>query len=120
MTVSLARRREEFKALTGDTGGYSVSASARTSYTRVEMMDDHSLPSPLQVSEVERAEEEAAEEIPHTPQVSLTFLHVSGRRRTMNFDPTYTVGRVKELLWNTWPSGLPSFLHTYFDIALTL
>ncbi|KAF8908011.1 ubiquitin-related domain-containing protein [Mucidula mucida] len=35
----------------------------------------------------------------------------------MNFDPAYTVGRVKELVWNTWPGDwqderppAPSFL----------
>ncbi|KAF9039463.1 hypothetical protein BDZ89DRAFT_382853 [Hymenopellis radicata] len=89
-------------------GGYSVSASARTSYTRVDTMTDDQVDAyPTQVAEVERADEPAGE-IPRTPQISLTFLLVSGRRRTMNFDPTYTVGRVKELVWNTWPGG--SFL----------
>ncbi|KAH9939190.1 ubiquitin-related domain-containing protein, partial [Amylocystis lapponica] len=38
-------------------------------------------------------------------QVSLTFLLISGRRRTMSFDPQTTVGRVKELAWNAWPSA---------------
>ncbi|KZV94978.1 hypothetical protein EXIGLDRAFT_766697 [Exidia glandulosa HHB12029] len=37
-------------------------------------------------------------------QTQLTFLLVSGRRRTMAFDDDATVGRVKELLWNTWPA----------------
>ncbi|KAI0826999.1 ubiquitin-related domain-containing protein [Trametes gibbosa] len=46
----------------------------------------------------------AEEPIPQTPQVSLTFLLVSGRRRTMSFEPETTVGRVKELAWNTWPN----------------
>lgn len=36
-------------------------------------------------------------------QTQLTFLMVSGRRRTMAFDDDATVGRVKELVWNTWP-----------------
>jgi len=44
--------------------------------------------------------------VPQTPQVSLTFLLVSGRRRTMSFEPETTVMRVKELLWNAWPSGM--------------
>lgn len=38
-------------------------------------------------------------------QVSLTFLLVTGRRRVMTFDSQTTVGRVKELVWNTWPNG---------------
>ncbi|KAJ7929025.1 ubiquitin-related domain-containing protein [Mycena leptocephala] len=42
--------------------------------------------------------------VPQTPQTALTFLLVSGRRRTMAFDPATTVGRVKELVWNAWPS----------------
>lgn len=50
-------------------------------------------------------ETEAAAAVPQIPQTSLTFLLVSGRRRTMSFDPDTTVGRVKELVWNAWPSG---------------
>ncbi|KAG1763313.1 hypothetical protein EDD22DRAFT_777177 [Suillus occidentalis] len=42
--------------------------------------------------------------VPQTPQVSLTFLLLSGRRRTMLFDPAITIGRVKELVWNAWPA----------------
>ncbi|KAI0053104.1 hypothetical protein FA95DRAFT_1450990, partial [Auriscalpium vulgare] len=41
---------------------------------------------------------------PVSPQASVTFLLVSGRRRTMVFEPETTVGRVKELVWNTWPN----------------
>lgn len=41
---------------------------------------------------------------PQTPQVSLTFLLLSGRRRTMSFDPAITIGRAKELVWNAWPA----------------
>jgi len=44
------------------------------------------------------------EAVPQMPQTSLTFLLVSGRRRTMSFEPDTTVGRVKELVWNAWPS----------------
>lgn len=43
--------------------------------------------------------------VPQTPQTYLTFLLVSGRRRTMSFDPETTIGRVKEFVWNAWPSG---------------
>ena len=39
------------------------------------------------------------------PQVHLTFLLVSGSRKTMSFGPETTIGRVKELVWNAWPSG---------------
>ncbi|KAF8526573.1 ubiquitin-related domain-containing protein [Hysterangium stoloniferum] len=38
------------------------------------------------------------------PETSLTFLLISGRRRTMSFPSSTTVGRVKELVWNSWPT----------------
>ncbi|KAK0219851.1 hypothetical protein IW262DRAFT_1380852 [Armillaria fumosa] len=37
------------------------------------------------------------------PNISLTFLLLSGKRRTMSFNPEYTIGRVKEKIWNAWP-----------------
>lgn len=46
-----------------------------------------------------------SQEVPQTPQTHLTFLVISGRRRTMAFEPDTTVGRVKELVWNAWPAG---------------
>jgi len=45
------------------------------------------------------------ETVPQTPQTYLTFLLISGRRRTMSFEPELTIGRVKELAWNSWPTG---------------
>jgi len=51
------------------------------------------------------------------PQITLTFLLVSGQRRTLSFPEETTVARVKEILWNTWSAELqgeqppaPSFL----------
>lgn len=126
--------------------GPYMSASARTSYTRVDV---DSLPSPaypplpplpaafqtapVAVSDDADAVSQPAgtapfppvegstngaqphsgeETIPQTPQVSLTFLLVSGQRKTQTFEPETTVGRVKELVWNVWPArdgGLSSF-----------
>ncbi|KAF5383083.1 hypothetical protein D9615_004859 [Tricholomella constricta] len=43
-------------------------------------------------------------QVPQTPQVFITFLVISGRRRTMSFEPETTLGRVKELVWNAWPT----------------
>lgn len=43
--------------------------------------------------------------IPQTPQVYLTFLLLSGHRRTMNFEPATGIGRVKEVVWNAWTGG---------------
>ncbi|KAG5730895.1 Ubiquitin-like protein 3 [Termitomyces sp. T112] len=59
--------------------------------------------------------------VPQTPQVYLTFLIISGKRRTMSFEPGTTVGRLKELMWNSWPSDwederptAPSFLRVLY------
>ncbi|KAM6492075.1 Ubiquitin-related domain containing protein [Amanita muscaria] len=41
--------------------------------------------------------------VPQDPQAYISFLLVTGCRRTMSFEPETTVGRVKELVWNTWP-----------------
>jgi hypothetical protein len=49
---------------------------------------------------------EAESSVPQIPQAFITFLLISGRRRTMSFEPETTVGRVKELVWNAWPSGI--------------
>lgn len=46
-----------------------------------------------------------SETVPQMPQTYLTFLLISGRRRTMSFEPESAIGRVKELVWNSWPTG---------------
>jgi len=38
------------------------------------------------------------------PKVCINLLLVSGRRRTLDFDPKTTVGQLKEVVWSTWPS----------------
>ena len=83
-------------------------ATAATSMLTVVPAEDekdmHVGPGPSEegqnVGETREATQPAA-----TPQVALTFLLVSGSRRTMIFDPETTVGRVKELVWNAWPNG---------------
>ncbi len=93
-------------------GDFSVlSPSARTSFTRVDTMAyDEGVP----VDEghdhhddnaTDDVASEAQPSVPQTPQVALTFLLVSGRRRNMTFEPETTVGRAKELVWNAWPNG---------------
>jgi len=59
--------------------------------------------------------------VPQVPQTLVQFLLVSGRRRSMAFDPETTVGRVKELAWNSWPNDwqderppAPSFLRILY------
>lgn len=41
---------------------------------------------------------------PVDPQITLTFLLLSGRRRTLTFPENTTVSRVKEIVWSSWPS----------------
>ncbi|KAF9457826.1 ubiquitin-related domain-containing protein [Collybia nuda] len=106
-----------------------ASLSARSSTTHIEMHEDgnnatnteppttnhpmsnvHDGASVLGASEPKSAS--SAEQpapapdhpVPQTPQTHLTFLVISGRRRTMSFEPETTVGRVKELVWNAWPT----------------
>ncbi|KAF9525237.1 ubiquitin-related domain-containing protein [Crepidotus variabilis] len=74
--------------------------------------------SPTQPHEKATAEEEA---VPQMPQTYVTFLLISGRRRTMSFEPETTIGRVKELVWNSWPSDwqderppAPSYLRVLY------
>jgi len=105
----------------------ALPASTRTSFTRVDNNtrpgtaagdnndagDETVLPdgAPAQVPRPEDESEqvmEAAVVVPQVPQTLVQFLLVSGRRRSMAFDPETTVGRVKELVWNTWPCGTPT------------
>lgn len=37
------------------------------------------------------------------PQITLTLLLLSGRRRVLSFPKDATILRAKELIWNTWP-----------------
>ncbi|KAF8485683.1 hypothetical protein JB92DRAFT_3131086 [Gautieria morchelliformis] len=55
------------------------------------------------------------------PELSITFLLISGRRRTMSFASSTTIGRVKELVWNSWPADwsderppAPNFLRVLY------
>ena len=54
---------------------------------------------------VSTVEAQATVVVPQVPQTLVQFLLVSGRRRSMSFVPETTVGRVKELAWNSWPNG---------------
>lgn len=58
-----------------------------------------------------------SETVPQTPQTYLTFLLISGRRRTMSFEPESPISRVKELVWNSWPTGQcsPTSIHNLID-----
>jgi len=53
--------------------------------------------------------EETGAVVSQVPQTLVQFLLVSGRRRSMAFDPETTVGRVKELVWNTCPNCMLPF-----------
>jgi hypothetical protein len=106
----------------------ALPASTRTSFTRVDnntrpgtaagdnddagdgtiLRDGAPAQVPQPEDESEQVVEAAAVVVPQVPQTLVQFLLVSGRRRSMAFDPETTVGRVKELVWNTWPCGTPT------------
>jgi len=72
-------------------------------------------PAPLQEQEFKSTQFEPTtteEPVPQTPQTHLTFLLISGKRRTMAFEPETAIGRVKELAWNSWPAGTWTCLAT--------
>ncbi|KAF9071781.1 hypothetical protein BDP27DRAFT_1157183, partial [Rhodocollybia butyracea] len=49
--------------------------------------------------------EEQTQEQTAMPIVSVCFLTISGKRKVMTFEPETTIGRVKELVWSSWPTG---------------
>ena len=42
------------------------------------------------------------------PKVSLTFLLLSGKRKTLEFEQTESVTGIKDRLVKEWPSGKPT------------
>ena len=48
------------------------------------------------------------------PSINITFLLLSGRRKTMAFDPEYTLGKVRQEVFDKWPEGERSNLHIPF------
>ncbi|KAH9933876.1 uncharacterized protein B0H18DRAFT_982437 [Fomitopsis serialis] len=113
-----------------------MSASARTSYTRVDQTapgtptpelaelspsryalevdaDTHEAEAEAEaeahaeVDDPEKAHGEQA--VPQMPQVALTFLTITGKRRTMSFDPDTTIGR-----WQDERPPAPSYLRILY------
>jgi len=59
----------------------------------------------IQAESMKPAEPEAEPTpIPVTSKVSITLLLVSGRRRTVEFEPSITIRELKETVWSTWPT----------------
>lgn len=63
-----------------------------------------------QKASIQANQQQQLEAVPRTPQTFLTLLLVSGTRKTMSFEPETAIGRVKELIWNAWPSGKRALL----------
>ena len=102
-----------------------LSPSARTSFTRVDVgaegeVDGYaSGPTNVTGSEGE-VFSTTSPVMPQIPQVSLTFLTVCGKRRTMSFEAQTTIGQVKELVCNAWPNGMSiSSLMRRSDVVLS-
>ncbi|CAA7268313.1 unnamed protein product [Cyclocybe aegerita] len=80
----------------------------------------HNKPSP-KLEMPAQAQLTVEEPVPQMPQTYVTFLLISGKRRTMSFEPETTIGRVKELVWNSWPADwqddrppAPSYLRVLY------
>lgn len=72
-----------------------------------ELISDLSQDQPQSVQQPSTSSTEpqtVSETVPQMPLTYLTFLLISGRRRTMSFEPELPIGRVKELAWNSWPT----------------
>jgi hypothetical protein len=99
--------------------GHQGAASTQSSFTHIDDMHPttSSLPSESQQAEVLQTTPVVA--VPQAPQVALSFLLQSGKRRTMSFDSETTVGRVKELVWNGWPTGACRVLKYFASVNLS-
>lgn len=94
----------------------NLSASARTSRTRVDLLPNtptrEILTAEPSIQDEEggptSAQEPPREEARAEPMVSLTILVLSGDRKKFTFHPDTTAGRVKEMIWSTWDAGTPS------------
>jgi hypothetical protein len=45
------------------------------------------------------------------PSIHITFLLLSGKRKTVGFDPEYTIGKVRQEVFDDWPEGGRFNLH---------
>ncbi|WWC59643.1 uncharacterized protein I303_102202 [Kwoniella dejecticola CBS 10117] len=60
---------------------------------------------PIQSQPTEAAESiNSNPSIPPTPKVHVKVLIISGQTKVLSFEPEMTVGRMKELIWSSWPS----------------
>lgn len=48
------------------------------------------------------------------PNISITFLLLSGKRKTISFDPEYTISKVRQEVFDNWPEGERSYHHIPF------
>ena len=91
----------------------NLTASARSSRTRVDVLPSTSpreittaAPSIQDEGNATPAQDPPNEEAVAEPMVSLTILVLSGDRKKFTFHPETTAGRVKEVIWSTWDTGM--------------
>ena len=99
----------------------NLTASARSSRTRVDVLPSSS-PREITTAAPSIQDEEGNatpvqdppnEEAVAEPMVSLTILVLSGDRKKFTFHPDTTAGRVKEVIWSTWDTGMSLMLPQY-------
>lgn len=54
------------------------------------------------------------------PSINITFLLLSGKRKTMGFDQEYTIGKVRQEVFDDWPEGERFYLHIPFHNMLEI
>jgi hypothetical protein len=54
------------------------------------------------------------------PGINIAFLLLSGKRKTMGFDPGYTIGKVRQEVFNNWPEGERSYFIHHFTMCWNL
>ncbi|KAG8968785.1 hypothetical protein FRC03_005965 [Tulasnella sp. 419] len=63
-----------------------------------------SQPNMAQVEPLQLSSDQSPESVTPPTKVPITLLLVSGRRRTVDFEPDTTIAKLKEQAWNTWPA----------------
>ena len=114
--VELGDDDEQLLAPAERTSQDVASSTSNLAHEASELISDVSQDQPQSVQQPSTSSTQpqtVSPTVPQMPQIYLTFLLISGRRRTMSFEPESPIGRVKELAWNSWPTGqlCPNHIH---------
>jgi hypothetical protein len=77
----------------------AMAAEGHSSATDVQWIEESNALTPTNLANARDSEEQSL------PKVSLTFLVLSGKRKTWEFEQTDSLAMVKDRIFNEWPSG---------------